>query len=320
MPLARKLFIVLCVTFAATLQPAVAAEPDKAILVTGASSGLGRAITEDLAGRGYFVYAGARKDADIADLNDIDNVEGVRLDVNVQSDIDAAVARIRTAGRGLYGLVNNAGVYVLSPLIEISEEDFHFQMNVNVYGVYRVTRAFAPLIIESRGRITTMGSISGTLSSATWGPYSMTKHAMEAFTDALADEMSRFDVKVSIIEPGPYTSKITQSMFSRREEQQIDTDDSQFTDELEENLDWSKNVLANSGDPAEVADTAYRALFEDNPKLRYMIVPTRATAEGTIRKGLQKTVQMNADQEFTLSRDELIRMLDEELAKADRAM
>ena len=79
-------------------------------------------------------------------------------------------------------------------------------MQPNVYGVYRVTKAFAPLIIESKGRISIIGSISGTLSEALWGPYSMTKFAMEAYADALADEMKQFDVLVSLIEPGAYRS------------------------------------------------------------------------------------------------------------------
>src|SRR5689334_10017116 len=93
----------------------IAAEPTKteapkAVLVTGASTGIGRYTTERLAKAGYFVYAGARKDADLAALNAIPNVQAIRLDVTKQPDIDAAVAMVTKAGRGLYGLVNNAGV------------------------------------------------------------------------------------------------------------------------------------------------------------------------------------------------------------------
>ncbi|MBT5218310.1 MAG: SDR family NAD(P)-dependent oxidoreductase [Woeseia sp.] len=93
----------------------------------------------------------ARKAADIEALNAIENVQGIRLDVTVQEEIDAAVAHITKEGRGLYGLVNNAGVAVLGPLIEVSEADMQFQMDVNLFGPYRVSKAFAPLIIESRG-------------------------------------------------------------------------------------------------------------------------------------------------------------------------
>ncbi|MGE0030417.1 MAG: SDR family NAD(P)-dependent oxidoreductase [Steroidobacteraceae bacterium] len=211
-------------------------QAQKAVLVTGASSGLGRVMAETLAARGYFVYAGARKDADPAELGAIENIQAVRFDVNQQDQIDAAVKTIRVAGRGLYGLVNNAGVAVLSPLIEIDEPDFHYQMNANIYGVYRITRAFAPLIIESRGRISVIGSISGTLSDATWGPYSMTKHAMEAYADALKDEMKQFGLSVSLIQPGAYRSSIGRNALDRMEQKNQSAADSQFEKQMNEGI------------------------------------------------------------------------------------
>ena len=95
---------------------------------------------------------------------------------------------------------------LLAPLVEVSEEDLAFQMNVNVYGPYRVTKAFAPLIIESQGRIVNISSISGVLAGGLtgYGFYFMSKHAIEAYCDSLAREMERFGVKVSAIEPGNY--------------------------------------------------------------------------------------------------------------------
>jgi len=87
----------------------------KAILVTGASSGIGRNIAETLAANGYFVYAGARKQADLDALNEIPNIQSVRLDVTKQDEIDAAVETVRAGAKGLYGLVNNAGVLTLGP-------------------------------------------------------------------------------------------------------------------------------------------------------------------------------------------------------------
>jgi NAD(P)-dependent dehydrogenase (short-subunit alcohol dehydrogenase family) len=286
----------------------------KAVLITGASTGLGRAMTELLASQGHFVYAGARKDKDMAELNTIENVQAVRLDVTDQAQIDAAVTTITDAGRGLYGLVNNAGVVILTPLIETDEEDFDFQMDVNVYGPYRVTKAFAPLIIESKGRITTTGSIAGILSSAMFGPYSMTKHAMEAFTDSLADEMERFGVKVSVIEPGTYQSKIGQNMADRSRKQGGTADGSAFKADIESRLEWATKDLANSGDPIEVAQAAQMALFDENPKRRYLVVPNQGQAERTIGKALEELAQLNQDQKYSFSRDELVKMLDAALA------
>ena len=287
----------------------------KAVLVTGASSGLGRVMAETMAASGYFVYAGARKDNDLAELSAIENIQGVRLDVNKQDQIDAAVKTITKAGRGLYGLVNNAGVAVVQPLIEIEEQDFDFQMNVNVYGPYRVTRAFAPLIIESKGRISIIGSISGTLAPATWGPYSMTKFAMEAFADALADEMKSFGVHVSLIEPGAYRSSIGKSALARMDERNQSADDSQLKAAMIESVNWLKRFEDGQGDPAEVAAAVMKALFDDNPKPRYLTVPTQEQAFWTINRAIERMVEQNHDHKYSYDREDLIEMLDAALAK-----
>ena len=118
-------------------------------------------------------------------------MQAIRLDVTKPEDVDAAVETVNKGGRGLYGLVNNAGVGTLGPVDGWQCEEFDLTMEVNVYGAYRVTKAFAPMIIAQKGRITTIGSISGILANATSGAYSMSKHAIEAFTDSLAQEMAR---------------------------------------------------------------------------------------------------------------------------------
>jgi NAD(P)-dependent dehydrogenase (short-subunit alcohol dehydrogenase family) len=314
----RALNILLMTIMVLTGQTVALADtsPDqKAVLVTGASSGLGRVMAETMAANGHFVYAGARKDKDLEELTAIENIQGVRLDVNKQDQIDAAVKTISEAGRGLYGLVNNAGVAVVQPLIEIEEQDFDFQMNVNIYGPYRVTRAFAPLIIESKGRISIIGSISGTLSSATWGPYSMTKFAMEAYADALADEMKSFGVDVSLIEPGAYRSNIGKSALERMVERNQSADGSQFKEAMDESVDWLSLFESDQGDPSEVAATVMKALFDDDPKPRYLIVPTQEQAYLTINRAIERMVEQNHDQKYSYDREALIEMLDAALAK-----
>lgn len=286
----------------------------KAVLITGANSGLGRAMAELLAAEGFFVYAGARKDGDMEELNAIENIQAVRLDVTRQADIDAAVETIAGAGRGLYGLINNAGVAVIAPLIEIDEEDFDFQLDVNVYGPYRVTRAFAPLLIESKGRISTISSISGILSGPLFGPYSMSKHAMEAFGDSLAREMQRFGVQVSLIEPGSYNSAIGKNMVKRMERRGQSIDDSLFKEEMVGMLEWMDTFDGNAGDPGEVARAALHAMSSDKPKHRYMVVPSQDQASITIRKMIEEMVQLNQGQAYSYDRDALVKMLDEVLA------
>jgi NAD(P)-dependent dehydrogenase (short-subunit alcohol dehydrogenase family) len=291
-----------------------AKEAQKAVLVTGATSGIGLSITKHLSQTGHFVYAGARKDADMKRLNKLPNVQAIRLDVNKPLQIAQAVETVRANGKGLYGLVNNAGVVVLSPLIETSESDLDFQLQVNLYGPYRISRAFAPLIIESKGRISTISSISGILSGRLFGPYSMSKHAIEAFSDSLAIEMSKFQVKVSVIEPGNFESKIGDSFFKRFEKQGDSTTNSLYKQEWQGMLDYFKQ-RPTGADPITVAKAVEHALFDPKPKMRYMVVPNQREGDMTIRKAISEMVQLNQSHEFSNDRAKLIKILDEELAK-----
>jgi len=299
------LFAALCINFMGAPTAAADDSEHKAVLVTGASSGIGRKITEHLSANGFFVYAGARKPEDLAELDGLENVKGVRLDVTTQADIDAAVQMVSTAGRGLYGLVNNAGVAVLDEATSMTEEDLEFTMNVNVYGPYRITRAFAPLIIASQGRITTIGSISGILSGRTGVSYSMSKHAVESYTDSLAAEMEEHGVAVSVVEPGSYQSRIRYKVVEAARqggasEERVET--------LEE---WRDTDYK---EPDEVAEAVYSFMVSASPKRRYMVVPNQTEAEITVRKMIEETVQLNQDQPYSYDRDELVRMLDEALA------
>jgi len=268
------------------------------VLVTGASSGIGRKITERLAANGYFVYAGARKDADLRALAAIENVQPVRLDVTRTEDIDRVAAEITRARRGLHGLVNNAGVAALGSLADMKPSEVDVIMAVNVYGPYRVTKAFAPLITAQRGRIVTIGSIAGILASKDLGAYAMSKHAIEAFTDSLAAEMAPVGVRVSVVEPGSYNSDIAKNALERQ------------------GLDPRAGDRTRFEEPDDVAAAVEHALFDEHPKRRYLVVPNRQEAEVTIRKQIERLVQLNEGQRYTYGREELIRMLDEALADA----
>lgn len=313
-------YFIQAVALAALLVAApVAASADEhkaqmAVLVTGASSGIGRNITERLASEGYLVFAGARKDADLAELDAIDNVRAVRLDVTSQEDIDAAVETVKQEGKGLYGLVNNAGVAVVGPLSQTPDSNLHFVFNVNVAGVVRVTRAFAPMIIESKGRIMTTGSISGILSSPTLGVYSMSKHAVEAYTDSLAAEMAEHGVSVSVIEPGNYKSQIRRTTVQRTQKQ-MESAGVELTEEERARFEGTAEREMSLKEPDEVSDAFMHALFSDEPKRRYMVVPNEQEAELTIRKAIEELVQLNEWQAYSYDRDELVKMLEEALSK-----
>jgi len=293
---------------------AIAAEEQKAVLITGASTGIGRNMAETLAAEGFFIYAGARKDKDLAELDALENITAVLLDVTKQDDIDAAVALIRDEGRGLWGLVNNAGVATSGPVAGLEDSDLDFVLNVNVNGVVRVTRAFIPLIVESKGRIVTTGSIAGILSSPGSSAYSMSKHAMEAFTDSLAREIEPVGVRVSIIEPGSYKSRIRRTTVARIAKN-IEASGSELTDEIKARMQAAAEREVTLKEPDEVSAAALHALSSETPHRRYMVVPNEEEADLTIRKAIEELVQLNTWGPYSYSRDEIVQMLDEALAE-----
>lgn len=303
------LLLITMVSLSCASQSLASAEPKKAILVTGASSGIGLKITETLSANGFVVYAGARKEADLKRLEAMDNVESIRLDVTKQNEIDAAVKTVEAKGRGLYGLINNAGIVILGPLIEVPVEELQWQMDVNVYGPYRVTQAFAPLIIASKGRISTTGSISGILSGSLFGQYSMSKHAIEAYTDSLATEMDRFGVKVSVVEPGNYKSNIGQTFAKRYAKKDYLGEDSAYLEDME-GLTARLTASSVAKEPVAVAEAFLHAMSAEQPKRRYMVTPNKNQADYTLAQAMREMLQLNQGQEFSLSTDELKALLD----------
>ncbi len=283
----------------------------KAVLITGATSGLGLAMAEKLAAEGFYVFAGARKQKDIDTLNKKTNMQGIRLDVTIQADIDAAVKTVEQAGMGLYGLINNAGVTVMEPLIEVSEKDMQFQMDVNVFGPYRVTKAFAPLIIKSEGRIASVSSILGVTAGGITGPYSMSKHAVEAFSDALAAEMKKLNVQVSVIEPGNYRSEIIKTMRNRMEKDGQANKNSLFIEEQERLKQFIPADRSGFKKPDEIALAALDIMTAETVKRRYLVAPSKRESDMAIRGALRRIVQLNQNHPYSLTTDEMKTMMDD---------
>lgn len=281
----------------------------KAVLITGATTGIGRATAEHLAAAGYFVYAGARKDADMEALNKIENIMAVRLDVTKQDQVDEAVRLIEDQGRGLWGLVNNAGVAVFAPLTVASEADARFMFDVNVFGVLRVTQAFAPMIVESKGRIVNISSVSGVWSAHIAGMYSASKHALEAMTDSLALELRELGVHVAAVNPGSFASAI----FAKECTQLLDDADADWgslEDYRQQRIErCKKGDKSTAADPIGVAVTIEKALFEDRPRDQYLV----ASQEGagfTISWAVAEMLAFNIGHEHSYTRDEIVQFID----------
>ena len=190
--------------------------PVKTILLTGATSGIGKDAALDLAKRGYRVFATGRNQAALDELCDAGagDLTAFRLDVTDADSIETAkrAVDVATDGYGLDVLINNAGYGDLGPTELVSDADMRRQFDTNVFGLMAVTRAFLPAMRErGDGRVINVSSIGGRVTMPMFGVYSASKYAVEALSDSLRMEMAPFGVKVVIIEPGPINTNFTPS-------------------------------------------------------------------------------------------------------------
>lgn len=248
----------------------------QAVVITGASTGIGEACVKRLAAAGFHVFAGVRKAEDGAALQQAtgDRVTHLLLDVTNTDQIAAAQATVATmvGENGLAGLINNAGIAVGGPLEFMPLDEFHHQMAVNVYGALAVTQAFLPLLRQATGRIVNMSSISGLAASPFLGPYAASKFALEALSDALRLELRPWGIQVVLVEPGNIATPIWQKGLA-------------FADQLEAKLPpeaqayygpifpFMRTMLTRSrGTPADaVAQVVEQALTAAQPNARYLV-------------------------------------------------
>ncbi|HEU5092967.1 MAG TPA: SDR family oxidoreductase, partial [Nitrospira sp.] len=185
---------------------------NRAVVITGASTGIGAACALHLDRLGFAVFAGVRKSEDGVALQKAgsDRLVPLELDVTDLTTIQKshAVVLEATKKRGLFGLINNAGIAVVGPLEAVPISDLRQQLEVNVIGQVAVTQEFLPLVRQARGRIVNMGSIAGLSTMPLMGPYSASKFALEAITDALRLEVQQWGIHVAIIEPGAIATPI----------------------------------------------------------------------------------------------------------------
>ena len=183
-----------------------------AVVVTGASTGIGEACALQLDRMGFSVFAGVRREADGKALEQkaSGRLTPVFIDVADEVSIASAVETVSAAvgDAGLAGLVNNAGIAVPAPIELVPLDALRRQLEVNVIGQVSVTQAFLPLVRKAQGRIVNMGSIAGRLAIPFLGPYCMSKFAMEALTDSLRVELRPWGIKVSLVEPGRISTPI----------------------------------------------------------------------------------------------------------------
>ncbi|MFE0358086.1 SDR family oxidoreductase [Streptomyces nigra] len=236
-------------------------------LVTGASSGIGRATVLRLAGRGHEVMAGVRH---LDDAPTHPHVHPLLLDVTDPAQLAAAAKEV---GR-LDGLVNNAGVTYTGPLEHLSLERLREQLEINVVGLVAVTQAFLPAIRASRGRIVMMSSSAGRVTIPLHGAYSASKQAVEAVADALRQELRPWRLPVIVITPGPFQSRNRASTEAAARADRAAADEAAETHygrAMDALIISNRKTEAAAGDPDRVAAVIERALTTARPRTRYLV-------------------------------------------------
>jgi NAD(P)-dependent dehydrogenase (short-subunit alcohol dehydrogenase family) len=258
-----------------------------AVVISGASTGIGAACALDLAARGFAVFAGVRSDADGAALRrQSAAIMPLHLDVTDAASIAAAVATVGTAvsGRGLGGLVNNAGIAVGGPLEVLPADEVRRQFDVNVFGALALTQAFLPLLRTARGRVVNMGSIAGRVALPLIGPYSMSKAALASLSNALRLELDAWGIEVALIEPGAIATPIWKKSTAAADALQAAVRHDAL-DLYQAHLDCLRAVVADAerrAIPAQaVADAVAHALTARRPKTHYLV-----GADAKFRAGL----------------------------------
>lgn len=250
----------------------------KSVLITGASTGIGRATALQLDKSGWRVFAGVRREEDAASLREVgtDRLEPLMLDVTNAGQIAAAAQLIEDerGSVGLDGLVNNAGIAVPGPLETLPIEDFKRQIDVNLSAQVAVTQAMLPAIRTARGRIVFITSIGGLMAFPMFGAYHAAKFGLEAVGDVFRQELRPWGISVSVVEPGSIATPIWE-----RGDAEVDAIAGRagdgHADLYREAIDNYREVARKTGErgipPEKVAVKIEHALSARRPRTRYLV-------------------------------------------------
>jgi NAD(P)-dependent dehydrogenase (short-subunit alcohol dehydrogenase family) len=249
----------------------------RAVVITGSSTGIGRAAALHLDELGFQVFAGVRKEIDGDSLREAasDRLEPLIVDVTDREQIGAAAVRVRDATGGrLAGLVNNAGIGAGGPLELLDIDDFRHALDVNLTGQVAVTQAFLPQLRAARGRIVFVSSIGGRMATPFMGPYHASKFGIEAIGDTLRQELRPFGMSVSIVEPGavatPIWEKGAQTATEVREK--IGSEGERlYGHAVARFVELAEETGGRGIPPERVAEVIAHALTAERPRTRYPI-------------------------------------------------
>lgn len=252
---------------------------DRAIVVTGASTGIGRAAVAAAVSQGAHVFASVRKQSDADSLRQefADAVTPLLFDVADDAAVRAGAAQVAQAlgDRRLFGLVNNAGIAVPGPLLHLDAEDLKRQFDINLFGVHRVTQAFAPLLGADPerkgkpGRIVMISSVGGQNGSPFVGPYSASKFALEGYSQSLRRELLLYGIDVIVIGPGAIATPI----WDKAEQGDLKRfSNTPYAPFIERVTDYMLKQGREGLPASAVGDLIWRCLTIAKPKTRYAIL------------------------------------------------
>src|SRR5262245_15922029 len=255
----------------------------RSVVVTGASTGIGHATAKLLLEKGFRVFGSVRKQADADRLKSEfgANFTPLLFDITDEAAVLAAAREVRASLKGetLAGLVNNAGIAVAGPVLELSADQFRRQMDVNVIGPIIATQAFTPLLGSDsslkgpKGRIVMISSVAGKNGNPLTPAYSASKHALEGLSESLRRELMLFGIDVIIVAPGPVKTPIWSKGQEAADVSRYQN--SPYLPALQKATAYMQH-LESIGLPAEkIAERVYDALTLPNPRVRYHIAPDR---------------------------------------------
>ena len=249
----------------------------RAVLITGCSTGIGRASALRLDAAGWRVFAGVRKEGDAESIADAasDRLQPVIVDVTDSASIDLCRERIeKECPGGVHGLVNNAGAAHVGPLELMPLADMRRQFEVNFVGHVAMTQALVPSLRKTKGRIVNVTSVGGLVSTPFFGPYCASKYALEAVSDCLRVELRPWGIKTIAIEPGSVATEIWESgtqIFAELREELGPEAIELYGDALEATARAAAET-GKRGIPAEhAAEVVERALTARRPRARYLV-------------------------------------------------
>ena len=244
------------------------------VLITGASSGIGKETAKTLIGEGYTVYAAARRLEMMEDLKELGGIP-LAMDVTKEDQVVAAVEQIEQEQGGVDILINNAGIAVYGSVEETAMEDVRYQFEVNLFGLVRLTQLVLPYMRQQRaGKIVNISSTAGKVYVPMGAWYTASKHALEGWSDSLRFEVQQFNIDVILIEPGTISTEIYDLTIDPMLER---SGQGPYRDFAHAVAKFTRNVRDNPDagtPPSVIANTISKALQARRPKRRYMVGPS----------------------------------------------